>query len=164
MPKHMEKVLHECFNPRRGKPGLRRIPVNAGLAKKHMDKANKNLRAMKLVHDNGLFDWTIICGYYAMYHAVLASLLSIGIRADTHYCAVAAFEIFYVERGKVSREYVKYIKRAKRLEQKYAEALDRAKGSRISEQYGIEVLTNDDAEWIIGDAEDFVLKIEEIIA
>jgi uncharacterized protein (UPF0332 family) len=29
--------------------------------------------------DNDLFDWTIICGYYAMYHAVLASLFKIGI-------------------------------------------------------------------------------------
>lgn len=28
----------------------------------------------------------------------------------------------------------------------------------------VEILTNDDAEWIIDDAEDFVLKIEEVIA
>jgi uncharacterized protein (UPF0332 family) len=47
--------------------------------RQHIDKAHSNLRAMKLMFDNDLFDWTIICGYYAMYHAVLASLFKIGI-------------------------------------------------------------------------------------
>jgi len=36
---------------------------------------------MKLMFDNDQFDWTVIAGYYAMYHAVLAALLKIGIRA-----------------------------------------------------------------------------------
>jgi uncharacterized protein (UPF0332 family) len=104
------------------------------------------------------------CGYYAMYHAVLASLFKIGIRAAAHYCAIAAFKKFYVERGKVATEYINYIKKAKQLEQKYAETLEKAQEERVVEQYGVEILTNDDAEWIIEDAKDFVLKIEEVLA
>ena len=133
-------------------------------ARQHIDKARRNLRAMKLMFDNDLFDWTIICGYYAMYHAVLAVLFKIGIRATAHYCAIAAFKEFYVRRGKVRAEYITYIKRAKQLEQKYANTLEKAQEDRVVDQYGIEVLTNDDAEWILEDAKDFVLKIEEILA
>ncbi len=122
------------------------------------------MRAMKIMFEDDLFDWTIICGYYAMYHAVLAALFKIGIRATAHYCAIAAFKEFHVKRGKVRPEYITYIKRAKQLEQKYANTLEKAQGDRIVDQYGVEVLTNDDAEWILEDAKDFVLKIEEVLA
>ena len=164
MTKDIEKILHGCFHPKEGRPNLHKVPVNIERARQHIDKARRNLRAMKIMFGNDLFDWTIICGYYAMYHAVLASLFRIGIRATAHYCAIAAFKKFYVEKGKVAPEYISYIKKAKHLEQKYAEALDKAQEERVVEQYGVEILTNDDAEWIIEDAKDFVLKIEEILA
>ena len=50
------------------------------------------------------------------------------------------------------------------LEQKYSESLDKTQENRVVEQYGVEIITNDDVEWIIEDAKDFVLKIEEILA
>jgi len=164
MPKDIEKTLHRCFHPKEGKANLRKVPASIESAKQHIDKAHSNLRAMKIMFDNDLFAWTIICGYYAMYHAVLAALFKIGIRATAHYCAIAAFKYFYVERGKVGYEYISYIKKAKQLEQKYAETLEKAQEERVIEQYGVEMLTNDDAEWIIEDAKDFVLKIEEVLA
>ena len=164
MTKAIEKILHGCFHPKEGRPNLHKIPVNTESAGHHIDKAHKNLRAMKIMFENDLFDWTIICGYYAMYHAVLAALFKIGIRATAHYCAIAAFKEFYVGRGKVKPEYITYIKKAKQLEQKYADTLEKAQGNRVVEQYGVEVLTNDDAEWILEDAKDFVLKIEEVLA
>ena len=164
MPKDIEKTLRGCFHPKEGRPNLKKIPVDVAMARQHIDKANRNLRAMKMMFDNDLFDWTIICGYYAMYHAVLAALFNIGIRATAHYCAIAAFKEFFVEQGKVAPEYMAYIKKAKHLEQKYAETLEKAQEERVIEQYGVEVLTNDDAAWIIEDAKDFVLKIEEVLA
>ena len=164
MTKDIEKILHGCFHPKAGRPNLHKVPINIERARQHIDKARRNLRAMKIMFDNDLFDWTIICGYYAMYHAVLAALFEIGLRATAHYCAIAAFKEFYVKRGKVRPEYISYIKRAKRLEQKYADTLEKAQGDRVVEQYGVEVLTNDDAEWILEDAKDFVLKIEEVLA
>lgn len=42
--------------------------------------------------------------------------------------------------------------------------IDKAQEERVVEQYGVEIFTNDDAEWIIEDAKDFVLKIEEVLA
>ncbi len=164
MPENIEKILRGCFHPKQGRPNLHKVPVNAERSKQHIDKAHNNLRAMKLMFDNDQFDWAVICGYYAMYHAVLAALFKIGIRATAHYCAIAAFKEFYVKRGKVKPEYISYIKRAKQLEQKYAEFLDKAQENRVIEQYGVEIITNDDAEWIIEDAKDFILKIEEVLA
>jgi uncharacterized protein (UPF0332 family) len=164
MTKDIEKILQGCFRPKKGRSNLHKIPVNVERAGQHIDKAHKNLRAMKLMFENDLFDWAIICGYYAMYHAVLAALFKIGIRATAHYCAIAAFKEFYVKRGKVRLEYITYIKRAKQLEQKYANTLEKAQEDRVLDQYGVEVLTNDDAEWILEDAKDFVLKIEEVLA
>ena len=164
MPKDIERILRGCFYPKEGKPNLKKVPVDGARTLQHIDKAHRNLRAMKMMFDNDLFDWAVICGYYAMYHAVLAALLNIGIRATAHYCAIAAFKKFYVEQGKVASEYMTYIKRAKHLEQKYAETLEKAQEERVVEQYGVEILTNDDAAWIIEDAKDFVLKIEEVLA
>ena len=164
MPENLERILQGCFHPKEGRPNLQKVPVSPARAQQHIDKAHGNLRAMKLMFDNGLFDWAIICGYYAMYHAVLAALYKIGVRATAHYCALAAFKEFYVKRGKVKPEFVAYINRAKQLERKYSESLDKAQENRVVEQYGVEIITNDDAEWIIEDAKDFVLKIEEVLA
>ena len=160
----IDKILKRCFSPPKGKANLYRVKENPQTAEEHINKAHKNLRAMNLMFENDLFDWTIICGYYAMYHAVLASLIKIGVKATTHYCAIAAFKKFYVERDKVKPEYVDCIKKASQIEQKYVESLDSAQENRIIEQYGIQVITNTDAEWILEDAEDFVLKIEEVLA
>lgn len=60
MPKDIERTLSECFHPKEGKPNLRKIPVNIERARQHIDKAHRNLRAMKTMFDNDLFDWTII--------------------------------------------------------------------------------------------------------
>jgi len=164
MAKDIEQALRNCFHPRNGKPNLVKVAVSPQRMRRHIDRARGNLRAMKIMFENDLFDWTVVCGYYAMYHAVLAALFKIGIRAMAHYCAIAAFKKFYVERGKVKPEYVDYIQKAKQLEQKYADTLDKAQENRVIEQYGVEIITNDDAEWIIEDAREFVLKIEEILA
>ena len=164
MPENLERILQGCFHPKEGRPNLQKVPVSSERAQQHIDKAHSNLRAMKMMFDGDLFDWTIICGYYAMYHAVLAALYKIGIRATAHYCALAAFKEFYVKRGKVKPEFITYINRAKQLEQKYSETLDKAQENKVVEQYGVEIITNDDAEWIIEDAKDFVLKIEEVLA
>ena len=75
MTKDIEKILHGCFYPKEGRPNLHKIPVNTELAMQHIDKARSNLRAMKIMFDNDLFDWTVICGYYAMSHVYLGGFI-----------------------------------------------------------------------------------------
>jgi uncharacterized protein (UPF0332 family) len=143
---------------------LRSIAPNARRAREHLDKAHKNLRAMQGMFREEHFDWTVVCGYYAMYHAVLAALSHIGIAASSHGCAVAAFRRFYVERGHAPARYTAFLKRAQQLTQRYADSLEEARRNRITVQYEIEELTNDDAEWMLEEAKDFVLEIEAVLA
>jgi uncharacterized protein (UPF0332 family) len=164
MPENLDRILHDCFKLEKGKkPMLRKIKPKKDNVLAHLKKAHNNLRAMKLMFENEFFDWTVICGYYAMYHSVQASLYYIGIRAYSHFCAIAAFQKFYIEKGKVKKDYIGYLQRAKQLEKEYIRTLGEARENRIRVQYGTQILTNDDAEWIIEDAEDFVLKIEELL-
>ncbi len=165
MRRNLDQILSRCFNPVKGnRPELLRIIPKTNTAKAHLEKAHSNLKAMNLMFENEFFDWAVICGYYAIYHAALAALFHIGLKAFSHLCAISAFQKFFIERGTVPKEYVKYLKRAKVLEKRYSETLLEARENRVKVQYGTEILTNDDAEWMIEDAEDFVLKIEELLA
>ena len=164
MAQPLDRFLEDCFHPRRGRPELRAISPNTRRAKEHLDMAHKNLRAMQLMYREDHFDWTVVCGYYAMYHAVLAALYHLGIAASSHGCAVAAFRKFYVDRGHVPAGYTKFLHRAQQLKKRYAESLEEARRTRITVQYEIEELTNDDAEWILEEAKAFVLQIEAVLA
>ncbi len=119
---------------------------------------------MQLMFREEHFDWTVVCGYYAMYHAVLAALYHIGLAASSHGCALAAFRTFYIDRGRVPAGHAKFLQRAQQLKKRYAESLEEARRTRITVQYEIEELTNDDAEWILEEAKAFVLQIEEVLA
>jgi len=157
--------MEECFRSRKGKRAdIRRIPVNKKAASSHLEKAGNNLNAMKLMFNNEFYDWTVICGYYAMYHAVLASLYNIGLRALFHQCAISAFQEFFIIKGIVKREYMTYLNKAKPLEKKYSDTLRKARENRVIIQYGVNIITNEDVDWILEDAEDFVLSIEELLA
>ena len=57
-----------------------------------------------------------------------------------------------------------FLKRAQQLKKRYAESLEEARRNRITVQYEIEELTNDDAEWILEEAKAFVLEIEAVLA
>ena len=164
MAERLDRFLQECFHPRRGKPALVPVSPDPATAKAHLEKARTNLRAMALMYREELFDWTIVCGYYAMYHAVLGALAHIGLRGLSHPCALAAFRKFYVERKRVPPEYVQFLKRAQQLKKRYVETLEAAREDRIVVQYGIEEVTNDDAEWLLEEAKAFVLRIEEVLA
>jgi len=165
MKRTLDQILSRCFNPGKGhRPEILRIIPHTNTAKAHLKKAHSNLKAMNLMFENDFFDWTVICGYYAIYHAVLAALFHIGLKAFSHLCAISAFQKFFVERGMVPKEYARYLKRAELLEKRYSDTLLEARENRVKVQYGTEIFANDDAEWIIEDAEDFVLKIEELLA
>ena len=160
----MDRFLEECFHPARGRPELRPVEQSTKLAREHLDKAHKNLSAMQLMFDHDHFDWTVVFGYYAMYHAVRTTLYHIGLAARSHGCAVAAFRRFYIARGHVPEEYAKFLKRAQQLKKRYAESLEEARRNRVTVQYEIEELSNEDAAWILEEAKGFVLQIETVLA
>lgn len=44
------------------------------------------------------YDWAVISSYYAIYHAILALLISIGYSSKNHACAIASLEYFFQRR------------------------------------------------------------------
>ena len=165
MRRKLDHILSRCFAQGKNyRPELHKITPQNDTANSHLDKAHSNLKAMNLMYENDFFDWTVICGYYAIYHAVLAALFHIGLNASSHLCALSAFQKFFIERGKVPKECYRYLERAESLEKRYADTLMEARENRVKVQYGTEILVNDDAEWLIEEAEDFVLRVEELLA
>ena len=71
MPENLERILQGCFHPKEGRPNLQKVPVNAERAQQHIDKSHNNLRAMKLMLDNDIFEafssllqaFSVICCY-----------------------------------------------------------------------------------------------------
>ena len=156
--------LDKCFQGFGGTPPrLIRKRSDISIVEDHLEKANRNLFAAKLMNDNKFFDWTITCSYYAMYHATMASLWLIGLEARSHECAIVAFEIFYVKERKVSKEYLEYVQKAKTLSKKYADSLEYAKTERIKASYGLGEITSQEASRVLSDAREFVAIIGQLV-
>lgn len=158
------KIVESCLSPGKGeKRGLMRVEPNYKEARKHLGKAEDNLRAMELLYRNEFHDWTVVVGYYAMYHAVLALLRNIGLLALTHKCALNAFNLFFIQKGKIEPKFVEYFERAKKLERKYVETIERASAQRVFVQYRVIELSGRDVEWVLQAAREFVEKIMEMV-
>ena len=66
MTKKIDKILKHCFDS----TNLKNVKESKKNAEKHIIKAHNNLRAMNLMYENDLFDWTVACGYYAMWYVM----------------------------------------------------------------------------------------------
>jgi uncharacterized protein (UPF0332 family) len=121
--------------------------------------------ALMLIPDFQVFDWVVITGYYAMYHAALACIASIGFKSDNHTATILALERFFVRRGKLEKEFLEKIKRAKRLEEEYVRKIRAAKRRREVAQYDVTTSVEQRmAEVVLKDADEFVERIEKLLA
>ena len=160
----VKNLLNRCFRGTANVPKrLLKVPASVEKAEAHIEKANRNLFAATLMNENKLFDWTITCAYYAMYHATMASLWLIGINARSHECAIIAFETFYVRARKVDREYLEYVKKTEKLSKKYANSLEHARTERIKASYGLGELTSREAALLLDEARAFVTEITRLV-
>ncbi len=156
--------LDRCFQGAKNVPKrLRKVPESIAKAEEHLQKADTNIRAANLMNENKLFDWSITCSYYAMYHATMASLWLIGIEARFHECAIEAFEAFYIQSQKVDSRYLEYVKKAKTLSKKYIDYLEHAKSERIEASYGLGEITSQKASIMLSKAREFVSEITRVV-
>jgi uncharacterized protein (UPF0332 family) len=156
--------LIKCFKGTRELPKrLLKVSPSISTAEEHISKSESNILAMELMNENKLFDWTIVCGYYAMYHATMASLWLIGLDARTHECALLAFESFYIKRGRIPKEYLDYLKRAERLSSKYGDTLKKVKSMRLSASYGLAEVKSQESSLVRSNAKEFVEEIKRLV-
>lgn len=160
---------------------LKADPTITTLVKYHVDKARHNIetasllmeaskdketkKRLKVSTDYIGYDWTISCGYYAMFHAATAALAEIGIKAQNHESLIEGLEYHFVLKEKaIKTEDLEKLKSAKRLDEVYVNRMWATKSKRNTAQYKADsVIAQKDAEKIYKNAIDFVDTIESLI-
>jgi len=127
---------------------LLKIEPDAELVLKEMGGSGYDIsRARKSLAD-GDFKWATVQAYYAMFHLARALLYSRGYREKSHRALLLAVRELFVKRGE--------------LEEKFIRSFEDAMDLREEADYGLE-FSESGAEMVIGDAEDFLNRVKQIL-
>ncbi|MBI2176552.1 HEPN domain-containing protein [Candidatus Woesearchaeota archaeon] len=154
--------------------GIKRLVGN------FMAKARHNLETTKVVYDlsessvakealkisssYAAYDWAIVSAYYAMYHAALGALASLGFKSEDHEATRTALLYYYVLEGSLESRYVTALEKARKLEEDYVQKLYKAKRTRQIAQYSVEgEFSRVEAKSLVEDALGFVNRISELL-
>ena len=77
------------------KKGLEMVDPNENLSKVYIEKSERALNAAASLKNNK--DWEISSSYYAMYFALYAILMKIGIKCENHTCTIEFMNIFLLD-------------------------------------------------------------------
>ncbi len=69
-----------------------------------LKQAEQSLQAAKVLLEKGLLDDSVSRAYYAMFHAAVAILYALGLRAKSHSGTINLFGEHLVKKGVVSKE------------------------------------------------------------
>lgn len=93
---HVDKKLKWCIGKaeKEGEDhrGLKVIKPDIESAKKHIGKANHNLKAMIYLIKGNFPDWAVNASFYAMYHCLLGILGKYGYESRNQECTFTAIE------------------------------------------------------------------------
>lgn len=80
--------------------GLVKINEDAESAKKHIIKAEHNLKAALYLEKGGFSDWSVSAFFYCIYHCFLSILRKFGYESRNQDCTIAVIEMLK-EEGKI---------------------------------------------------------------
>lgn len=66
-------------------------------ARKHIEKAEHNLRAIAYFNQGGFSDWSMSAGFYCIYHCFLAIALKFGYESRNQECTIALMKMLKEE-------------------------------------------------------------------
>ena len=119
-------------------------------AKKELARANKSLRAARMLLENQLYEDCVSRAYYAVLHAAKAALATKDIEPVSHNAVKRMFGLHLVKTGKIEKDFARILT---------AEQEDR----EISD-YDIHIEINEDrAIKRVTDAEKFLKRIEKYL-
>ncbi|MEE8358401.1 MAG: HEPN domain-containing protein [Candidatus Hydrothermarchaeales archaeon] len=88
------------------------------------------------------YDWAIISSYYAIYHTILALLISIGYSSKNHSCAIASLEHFFQrKKQRLGDREILVIKHIKAIGRDMVEEAWTMKDRRERTAYGVALST-----------------------
>ena len=120
----LKKAEREIADGRKHR-GLMKIEPNFDEAKKHITKAEHNLKAFIYLAKGNFPDWSVTAGFYVIYHCFLAIILKNGYESRNQECTIALIQSFK-EAGKI------------KIDQKFIDALN---SGGIEEMHESNVIT-----------------------
>lgn len=117
---------------------------------KLIEKAERKLKAAYQLYETEMYEDAISRGYYAIYHATTALLLSKGLTAKTHSGLLALFSQHFIKTGLLPEDYYDIISRDKDLREN-------------GDYEAFYIASLDEAKTVIEDAEKFIKKVKEIL-
>ncbi len=110
--------------------GLLEVKPSIEEARKHIAKAEHNLKAITSFRKTGFSDWSLVAGFYCIYHCFLAIALKFGYESRNQACTIALME-WLKEEGKISidERFIEMLKYAD------VEELQESKIIEMREQY-----------------------------
>lgn len=113
-------------------------------------RAGQTLEATKTLHEQGFFNDAVSRGYYSMFYAAKALLLSEKINSKSHSAVIHQLNYHFVRSGKLDRKYVRMLSVAMQI--------------REESDYGYVVNPpSADAEAVIVDATEFIATIRFLL-
>ncbi|MDP3640468.1 MAG: HEPN domain-containing protein [Nanoarchaeota archaeon] len=140
--------------------GLKKISQNLPESRAHVKKAESNLETMHYLYAGGKTDWVASAAFYAMYHALLAFLYTVGYESRNQECTITATEHF-MKNGTIhlEQEYIDMIRLAQEQENKRD-----VKNLREEYQYGTKTTMEDSlCLAIMENARRFVDRLKEVL-
>ncbi len=111
-------------------------------ARRHIAKAEHNLKAINRFKEIGFSDWSITAGFYCIYHCFLAMAFKFGYESKNQTCTIALIE-WLKEEGKINIDsnFIDMLKHAD---------IDGIQESKIIDMreeytYGIEIFVEDNS-------------------
>ena len=117
-----------------------------------------------------MYDWVIIVSYYAMYTSALSALVKLGFKSKSHSATIVVLELNYVDEqnknGKsLEAKDIHKLTKAYTLSEQLIIKLMETKTKRETAQYdATSGITKEIAKTALNDADEFITKIEEVLA
>jgi uncharacterized protein (UPF0332 family) len=150
------------------KPFLAKARKNFTVASVLMRISDKGelKKTLGLGFDFEVYDWAIIVAYYSMYTSALAALAKLGYKSKSHAATLAVLEYNYVYQQKgLEIRHLEKLSKAYMLSEELINKLIRIKTRRETAQYdATPSISRENAVSSLDDAEEFITRIEEILA
>ncbi len=127
-------------------------------------------KLLNLASDFEMYDWAIVVSYYSMYTAALAALAKLGFKSKSHAATIVVLEHHYITEEKENKDktleqrHLHKLVKAYSMSEQLITKLIQTKTKRETAQYdATPSITKEMAETSLGDADEFITKIEEIL-
>jgi uncharacterized protein (UPF0332 family) len=128
-------------------------------------------KVLKLASDFEMYDWAIIASYYAMYTSALGALAKLGFKSKSHAATIAVLERHYAlqkdlkNTKTLEHSDIHKLVKAYSMSEHLITKLLQTKTKRETAQYdATSAITREMAKTSLNDADEFITKIEGILA